>query len=304
MKFKKYKSIPKTYQQKTVEYFTPYVKDITCQVTEKVHGTNFSFIVTKNDVKYAQRSGIVDGIFNSQNYVHLLLDKVKALREFLGKDFQLVTEFYGKGITGKPYIDYTETKKFIAFDLRLIEEDVYLDQDQFQKVMKQFDIPFTPVLFEGSFEECLKFDPNFESKVAEKEGVEAEGIVIKPIKDIYVDEEKQQRIILKLTSDAFRENKLSSAERKAVEAKLRESKEQVKQREAVTSRITDMRISKVAAKNGIDITEGLKVTGKLLHLVAEDIQEEVKAEEGKEIDKGFIISVIAHQVKNYLTSQS
>ena len=123
--FKKYESIANHNNQKTIDYYREQgfaSAQVRWYATEKVHGTNFSFLCDGEAVSYAQRSGpITDSFFNYQANAPKLQPRVLALARHLGQAVQVFAEYYGRGIVNKGAIVYRndDEKHFVAYDIFL-----------------------------------------------------------------------------------------------------------------------------------------------------------------------------------------
>ena len=94
MEFKKYEEMQGVWREKEMEYLresgltNPSVK---WNVTEKVHGANFSFLISENEIKYAKRSKIIkeyESFFNFQILfiiINLIIDGYFIFRSPLSK---------------------------------------------------------------------------------------------------------------------------------------------------------------------------------------------------------------------------
>jgi Rnl2 family RNA ligase len=339
--FQKYKSIAKTYDTITIEYYKQqgYNKQ-EWYVTEKIHGANFSFISgaidtsklsdrTKEIVKtlqdnentdyfakanldyfieHAGRAGILkEGeLLNYQSFTYKLNDKIKALAKHLNKTIQIVTEMYGKGVTGKPHIPYTDeskvtinnqqvdTRDFVAYDIR-IGDNEYMNYEEAVELFKQFDIPYMPILFKGTMEECIAYSPEFKSLLAKSNGIDtdAEGIVIKPMNSIFTI--TGDRVILKNVADKFQENKLTKGQADAIKEKKQDSGNKA----LIDSCLTEMRVSKVAAKFGISVEDKATKFKLLLNELSKDIIEEIDKEHQLKVDVKLVNQLCTPLVKTF-----
>lgn len=299
MEFKKYKSISKTYDAIKIRHYKQLFPDGFWYITEKIHGTNFSFISDGVTVQYAQRSGILtetDSLFNYQANVHKLNDKILALAQEIGEPIQVYCEYYGKGIVGKGNIDYRsdDERDFIAYDILLLNQDKFISFPDNFNLLDKFEIPRVMAMYQGTLDECLTYSPEFNSFL--NENTHAEGIVIKPIHDLR--DNQNERLILKNVSTKFAETKLSKSELKHVNEKKEEMSNRNITEEATNKRLTDVRVGKVAAKFGISNTEKNKF-GILITELTNDIIEEAKSEESLDLNLALVKQMCVPIVKSF-----
>ncbi len=149
---------------------------------------------------------------------------------------QLYGELYGgsyPGIENKKKakrvqkgVYYSNSNEFACFDLKYwglnltpgsnlnpnSDENIkYLDWENLEKIAGLAKIPIVPIIQKGSWEQISKLNPKFESEVYKRHQLEkidsnwAEGYVIKPLKEIYLDDKKQERLIWKFKNPSFLE---------------------------------------------------------------------------------------------------
>jgi Rnl2 family RNA ligase len=298
-KFKKYESIANHNNQRTIDYYKELgftSAEIKWYATEKVHGTNFSFISDGLTVCHAQRGGIIEGSFmNYQANTPKLDNKIIALAKYLGKTIQVVTEYYGAGIVNKGAIKYRNDveKAFIAYDILLLDDNEFVSYPKNVQLFDQFDIPRVEVIATGTFDELMNVDTQFKSPLAKLGGVDtyAEGIVLKPFNDIRLTTDEKERVVLKRVSDEFSENKPKKVEKpeKVVEIGIVE---------LIDRKNTDIRVGKVAAKFGILPTEKSKFAQLIIEL-GKDICDEITIETGIIADANLVKKQLSPIVKAY-----
>ncbi|CAG8456687.1 12425_t:CDS:2 [Rhizophagus irregularis] len=220
----KYHAIETTSNSKRVEIFKKENLLDKCEwvVTEKVHGSNFSFITNGKEIKCASRLG-------------LLTDST----EYYG--FQNVKERYYKNIIKlwdiiyshpdvKPIknaimcqfgIDYCPQNDFLAFDI--YDGKDFLNYDIMIDLFKESELPYLKPLFRGSFNDAFNYNPDFITTIPDLMGLpplpfqnRAEGVIIKPVLTIRA-KDKDRRVILKIKTTDFVER---------VRTKKREYKEE------------------------------------------------------------------------------
>lgn len=297
MEFKKYESISNNNNTRTIEYYREKGftdPSILWYATEKIHGTNFSFMCdpTKSDeVICCQRSGPTEGNFmNHLNYVHKIQDKILNLAKFISKPIQVYCEYYGTGIINKGSIEYRSDseKDFIGFDL--IVDGSFVDYPNNFKLFETFNIPTVAVVGIGSFEELLNKDTDFKSILGQSNNVDvkAEGFVLKPCQ--HMQTETGERVILKCIANEFAENRPTKTVKpqKIVDNIIID---------LINTKDTDVRCSKVAAKLGIT-KEDKNQFGKLIIELANDISEEFN-KESMNVNINIIKKQIIETVKKF-----
>lgn len=235
MNFKKYSSIENGYRTKFIDFVKqhPNFPTVKWQITEKIHGSNYSFIIDIKDVdsiyvRVGKRSGLTDGTFYaSQTVYDELYENMVEIGKYLKNqscyvgltDVQVYGELYGEGVQKGVY--YSPEKRFAAFDIRveykhegeMVSE--YLGTDIVGRLCHQFNIPHVPILAEEvSFSDAMKFDYEFKSVInTDREGENfAEGIVIKPVSPMFLG--NGERIIIKNKNSKFKEVQKSKKVRK------------------------------------------------------------------------------------------
>ena len=281
MIFTKYNSITNSYQQEFVDKCVEHLPDgldTMCQVTEKIHGANFSFHIDKDEVKVASRNQFVDGgFYGCQTIVDRYKDKVRELYDhmnvtklspkwlhvFIGKwpfnctSLVIYGELAGKGVLSG--VDYGD-KDFYVFDISVNGD--FLDPLLTEDLCKQWGLISVPSMVDRiSFRMALGLSPDFKSILKEVGGENwAEGIVIKPIEPAFLP--SGQRIIFKKKSDKFVEK--GSKVIKVIEPLCDTDVEFV---QTIAEYITANRLSNVLSKYG-EFT--VKDTGKIARLLIED----------------------------------
>lgn len=267
MEFKKYSSLENSYR-------TGFLQKIVDQgldggdwvVTEKVHGANFSFWCDGDTVKVARRSGFTDGTFyNCQPVIDKYKDKVLDLFNYCcstGDILVIYGELYGEGV--QKGVFYSKEKDFVAFDVNL--NGVFLDKDFVNSVVTLFNIPVAPVLYKGSFLDCLDFNNTFDSKVGGIKNNTAEGVVIAPNHTKYLA--NGSRVIIKNKTSSFSE-KAKKVKTKKPDIILTEDQQELYN--TLTPYLCENRLKNVISKIGA-VTN--KDFGKLQGLLVQDAQQD------------------------------
>jgi Rnl2 family RNA ligase len=279
MNFRKYSSIENGYREKFIHQIIqhPDFHTVQWQVTEKIHGSNLSFITNGNKVKIAKRSGFTDGSFFG---CHEVLEKYRNNiiglfhRMNLGLTYshiQVFGELFGPGI--QKGVDYGNEKDFAAFDIlvtTISNVSFYLSTRRVEELTKTFNIPHVPVIHsEVSFQEAMNVSPVFDSLILGKENNKAEGVVIKPQFPKFLN--CGTRIIIKNKNEAYKEKQLSS--KKVVKETFSDTMNSVLSE--MLQYNTEERIHSAISKIG-KITQ--KDFGKLLGVVSHDLLEDWEKE--------------------------
>ena len=193
MQFVKYPSIENSYNTKNVNWFREHIPDldkIPCTVEEKLHGANFSFHYNHKtgEVKAAKRTGFLqenENFYHCTEVINKYTPKVKALFASFS-DSLINAVVYGELVGGcfpnkvsqyRPIqkgVYYTPDIEFVAFDIWLEVVNPFDAMNPYQYFTTPFfvksfcstyGIPSVSHLFKGTFEECLKFNPEFKSEM-------------------------------------------------------------------------------------------------------------------------------------------
>jgi Rnl2 family RNA ligase len=189
-------------------------------VTEKIHGSNFGIVTDGMQVRFGKRKEFLqpeEVFFGYQSFQDKLVLPsqeifriLKAQRPHLAKVY-----IYGELFGGDyPHPDvpsvnhvqavqtgvyYSPKIEYCAFDIAVIEEGnaaeiLYLDYDKSLTLLQQVEMMSAQPLFIGKYEEALAYNIEFESTIPATLGLpklplvnKAEGVVIKPIKAIYIN---------------------------------------------------------------------------------------------------------------------
>lgn len=301
--FVKYNSIENSYRERSYDnaFYHQEAADTLWNVTEKLDGTNFSFVVTADDIKPAKRSGLIhenEKFFGFQEIFLPLVSKARSLYDNLSyltesglwpSVVQIYGEYVGKGILNR--VDYKE-KCFYVFDIKV--DGVFLDSDDVEKLCEKYGFKHVPVLFVGSVDQVkqfhddwLKKEFNFNSTITldedhgilftEKEVTNAsEGFVIKPNKPLY--EHTGSRVILKCKSAKFNETKTVKMPKKHVDISEKDNNVLGE----LSTYITQSRIFSVLSKFG---ELGAKDFSKVLKLFVVDVKEQYEQDNSTELYK-------------------
>jgi Rnl2 family RNA ligase len=297
--FKKYDSITNHYQDKTIAYYQENgANDVLWEITEKVHGCNFSWIIDKGVIQYAQRSMVTDSIFGSHLDTPKYDEAMLALWKYIGKPIQVYGEYYGSGIVGKGEIAYFKEKKkdFIFFDIRLIEPNWFIDQKVVETLLANFNLPYVPVIKVCNFQEAITYNPEtLKSQVSEIDTF-VEGVVLKPTLEKRLP--NGDRMIIKIISPQYRENKNTPVERKVIQEKIEQTQSQILTRDVVPNKLTEVRVGKVASKYGISVDDKSKFQ-LLQQELTNDIIEECQNIDGIIVDATTVKNLCIPIIKSF-----
>lgn len=210
-------------------------------VTEKIHGANFGIVTDGSEVRFAKRKEFLhpeEDFFDYQSLKPQLVEQVKKIFNILQAERnELLKVFvYGELFGGEyphpdvpavPHVQAVQTGiyyspkiEYCAFDMafemkgHLVTRD-YLDYDKALNLFQQVGMMSAEPLFMGRYEDALAYSPEFDSTISTLLDLpklpfqnRAEGIVIKPIKLIYVETPKGKvRPILKIKIPEFAEDR-------------------------------------------------------------------------------------------------
>lgn len=225
MHFSKYSDMENAYRTNTINKFVEHgVTSGVWQVEEKVHGSNFSIWYDGTDIRCARRSAFlgVDETFNNYQYVVApLIEKVKSIwSEFpQAGHITLFGEIFGgnyphpdvEKIKGRTKIQdgvyYTPDNMFYLFDIEV--DDKVIDLTVVERISEQYGFFYAKPLFRGTFQECMEYPNDQQSKIAEWLGLPAiegnirEGVVIKPVEPKYLP--NGNRVFLKNKNEKWSE---------------------------------------------------------------------------------------------------
>jgi len=237
MRWKAYSEIENTYREKAVDevYSIKDYNKYKWHVTEKIHGSNGSLYTDGVSIRFASRNRELPKTSKMNNLYHFkniyytkMLDMYNYCKDFSAIYFDTLI-VYGECFGGyypHPDVDkvpdakkiqggiyYSPDVEFMVYDIALLGKDTvaYLDIKQAYNLFKFVDMPCIPILFSGTFEDCLTHSNNFESQVATQLGYPVienntcEGIVIKP--ETYLTNQYGRRIVFKSKNNKYTERK-------------------------------------------------------------------------------------------------
>ncbi len=233
MKHLVYPSITNHYQGKFIDKvkleFPKEINEPNWTVTEKLHGSNYSFWVDyytsgSGYVRSAKRTDFIgekEEFYNHQEVFGRLNRRIFKLAKKLTIDIVVFGELFGgnydnvsKGKLVQRGVQYSPYNEFLCFDIARYKNGInetleFFSHQETLELCKEFNIPHVPVLFTGTLDQCLNFNNNFTTtipKLYDLQDVEnniCEGVVIKPNKPLFL--KSGDRVIIKNKNEKFKE---------------------------------------------------------------------------------------------------
>lgn len=300
--FKKYSSLENHYNSKFIEKL--YTNGLTTGVwvaREKIHGTNFSLIIERDNVTCAKRTGPILPAEDFYGYEIVLkkYDKaIKAVQEVMESistsvpvSYQVFGEFAGGGI--QKGVDYGE-KDFYVFDIIINTESddtYYMSDYEMQDFCNEFGFKMAPMLGRGTFDALITIPNDLDSVLAaynataSEDLVEAnncvfdanvigdntaEGYVLKPCFPKWLP--NGTRVAIKCKNSKFSEKKKSD---KPIKTQVPLTEIDKNLLDVLACYVTLNRVNNVISKIG---TVTPKDFGKVMGLTVQDILEETSRE--------------------------
>ena len=198
---------------------------------EKIHGTNFSVIITPDSISPAKRTGLItetEKFFGYEDLMAKYKTHFEEIQRFsglvnTGYTLQIFGEYAGGNIQKE--VDYGD-KDFYIFDVIFThgEDSTYMTDTNLTLFANHYKLKMAPLIGIGTIDELLKLPVEFETnihkynKVFEKSSLIAntskfilvdpkdnvsEGLVIKPINPMFL--RTGSRIAIKYKTDKFKE---------------------------------------------------------------------------------------------------
>ncbi|MEM7725777.1 MAG: RNA ligase family protein [Cyanobacteria bacterium P01_A01_bin.45] len=331
-------------------------------VTEKIHGANFCFVTDGEIIRCANRKKFLEpqeSFFNYQVLLEKLKNNLKAAFLITQKKFtqerlpQISHLFiYGELFGGSyPHPDvkpdktvqpiqtgiyYSPSIEFCAFDIAVTSNEnsnnfsrTYLDYHQAIEILQAANIFYAKPLLISSFTDANNFPIEFTSTIPQQlnlpplpEENQAEGIVIKPLKALYIETPKGKiRPIIKHKTSTFAEDKRFHQSVKWSDTRLYVSQDELEiLRWEAFNLITENRLQNAISKIGYrNQTVNKKIREKsksreLFNLVLQDVLEELAQKQPQlwqkrssvqqQSIKLFIENEIQKLLKNYFQQES
>lgn len=299
--FNNYSTLENHYNGKFIERIRNNGFDVTeswC-AREKIHGTNFSYIVTKDSIQPAKRSGPItpgESFFGHEVIFKKYAEGLRKLQETcFDTIYQIFGEFAGPGI--QKNVNYGE-KDFYVFDILVTtpHSSEYMDDYTLEMICTTLGLKMAPLLGRGKFEDLVKLPNDFDivvgvyNNLIEESGLKfannnvfkiasgkdniAEGYVLKPCYPKFLP--NGTRVAIKCKNSKFSEKAKSDKPIKP-KAVLSEIDADVLQK--FSEYVTLNRVNNVLSKLG---PVNAKAFGMVMGLTVQDILTEA-AREGLEI---------------------
>jgi Rnl2 family RNA ligase len=219
--FRRYPSFQNHYQERTIAWLQTKLAAQSVDrfiATEKLHGSNFAIYCNGSEIRCARRNGFLSPNENFHNGPTL----AKALKSNIlcayteiesnhglenNEPFYVI--FYGELYGGNVQqgISYGNDIAFRLFDISLEQSTTrkFVDYDMFRKICEDFELPTVPVMAEGTLQTLLALDAKFQSTILNKEGNDAEGYVLKYVKEEAFEPDESQRMMIKYKNPKFDE---------------------------------------------------------------------------------------------------
>jgi len=294
MKFTSYCDIENSYRQKALDYIVQSgLSGGEWCVTEKIHGSNNSYMCNEECVKQAKRGSVLgpdENFYGCLEVVKTEGPKVKALYDSLKKIktfdiLQVCGEIFGgwyphpdvpKNTTAtrvQKGIYYSPNNMFYPFDIML--DGQYQNYDLCVKMFEEVGLFYAHILFRGTLQECLDYPNEFQTTIPDLLGLPkiedniCEGVVIKPIEPTYLG--CGSRVILKNKNEKWSEK----VKKPKVKTKITFTEEGQEVLDGINELLSENRLKNVLSKVG-EINN--KQFGMLLGMFIKDTFEEYSKE--------------------------
>eukprot|EP01130_Rhizamoeba_saxonica_P005486 TRINITY_DN2191_c0_g1_i1.p1 TRINITY_DN2191_c0_g1~~TRINITY_DN2191_c0_g1_i1.p1 ORF type:complete len:304 (+),score=53.11 TRINITY_DN2191_c0_g1_i1:33-914(+) len=211
-------------------------------VTEKIHGANFVFSTDGNTIRCGKRRSYLnenESFFGHESVLSEISPAILHAFQLLSQQYINLTVVYVYGeLCGGSYphpdvpaidslkavqtgIYYCPNIRYVAFDIQVeyIQQDVpcnmFVDYSLAMDIFKDTGLLYAQPLLIGTFQQCIDYDVNFQSKLPGVLGYpdipdyhnQAEGVVIKSLEEITVETAKgYARAIVKKKHPSFSED--------------------------------------------------------------------------------------------------
>lgn len=275
--YKKYPSIENSYRVNTIQRFintNPKIEDSLFVVYEKLHGANISLVFMDGEFYICSRNRIVgkeENFNDCWNVVKKYPDFIHFYKQAslnMCQKYTFFGEIAGEGI--QKGVDYGE-KQIYLYDC-MIDDKMICQRDFIQwhtTTSRYRDVPpICPIVINGiSLEDALNHTNEFDSCVLGKSDNICEGIVIKPLDNVFYYNDSI--FMLKSKNEIFEEN---TQRKKDPVLKFELSDNIVILKLKFKNYINENRVNNVFSKEGI--IKDKKEIGKYIKLVLEDAKED------------------------------
>ncbi|CAF1103442.1 unnamed protein product [Didymodactylos carnosus] len=282
-------------------------KRTTWAVTEKIHGANFCFLCDQDGqrIRCGKRTELLcdtDDFFGYKRLLDATIPKIQQTYAFVRttlmtqektlEKLYVFGELFGGSyphtdVAKVPNVSAVQTGiwycpdiEFYAFDAAVVlngndEKQIYLDFELCLKAFQHANLLCAEPLFIGKYEQAINFEIGFNTKLPAKlglpslEGNKAEGIVIKPMREIMVNTNKGLvRAILKKKIEEFSEEKFNQAQKQEKKTELSDVD---LLRFEIDALVTENRLNNALSKVGrVTVTQKDKIN-ELLNVYVKDV---------------------------------
>lgn len=301
--FRKWTSLENHYREKYINDVLavyPQLAGETFVITEKIHGSNFHWHFSPNElVRAASRNSYLDtsGSFQGAVIQELLeahwdlLDKLQDLCNYEGVDIRLYGELFGNGVQKGVY--YSDNKRLLYFGF-VFDDELQPFYTLEQYVPTEYLVPVLQIA--DSLQEALNFDTEFNSVIAGVDDNICEGVVISPYYKTYLFYDSP--FYIKKKNESFSEKSKAKKEIVSDEVVARMKAE-------FDLYVNENRLQNVFSKYGA--ISSPKEIGQYIKLLLEDAKEDfLKDNDVSNLDAGQLKQVynigskIANMLKAYM----
>lgn len=223
LKFQKYPDIENSYREKFKDcIFSEGLNGGEWVVQEKIHGSNFAVYLDPGSCLSATRRKFLnkgEPFYGYKNLLKRYESPLNNLSEAFNRSSILYCEIFGgsylhpgvqpvkNAIKVQKGVQYCPFNTFMIYDIWIDEK--FLPPGEVIHLGEHVGLPFIPVLFKGSYEDCLNYSNEFQTTIPQFFGLPeienniCEGIVIKPVEAKFLH--GGSRVILKSKNERFSE---------------------------------------------------------------------------------------------------
>lgn len=190
---RKYNRIDGVWQEKTVAYikekgFTN--PEIEWCITEKVHGSNFAIYIDQEETRFAKRSHFLkegENFFQFPRAIDKILYKFQEMWDYIVSQHLQIEEMIIYGELCGGWYPHPEVKnvgsvrkiqkgvwyhpdiQYYIFDIMLNGE--FIPHYLVCELCERFELLHAKILFRGTFDECMEYPNQFQTKIPEWLGI-------------------------------------------------------------------------------------------------------------------------------------